>query len=135
MKNEIDCSLILSHTVSMDHPVCRTCNTKHRLGAIYCPALKSRGGAEVRRAKAGNKLGSVPRAEMSSFATSIERATVRGAAIQPCAGVTPGPREFRRPLAKDAAKTISRQKPWEAEGISRASWYRRRLSEQREKQK
>jgi hypothetical protein len=34
-------------------------------------------------------------------------------------------REFRRPLAKDRDKTLSVTKPWEAEGMSRASWYRR----------
>lgn len=45
------------------------------------------------------------------------------------AGVAPGPsdtkREFRKPLAKDADKTLTATKPWKAEGISRASWYRR----------
>lgn len=32
--------------------------------------------------------------------------------------------KFRRPLAKDRHKTISAQKPWEKEGISRRTWYR-----------
>jgi hypothetical protein len=31
-----------------------------------------------------------------------------------------------RPLAKDAHKTLSATKPWEAEGISRRTWYRNR---------
>jgi hypothetical protein len=31
-----------------------------------------------------------------------------------------------RPLAKDADKALSRTKPWEAEGMSRRTWYRRR---------
>jgi hypothetical protein len=30
-----------------------------------------------------------------------------------------------RPLAKDADKALMRTKPWIAEGMSRASWYRR----------
>jgi hypothetical protein len=30
---------------------------------------------------------------------------------------------------------VEGQRPWQAEGISRASWYRRRLSEQRERDK
>ena len=36
----------------------------------------------------------------------------------------PPPRPFRRPLAKDRGNTISAQRPWEAEGVSRATWYR-----------
>lgn len=31
-----------------------------------------------------------------------------------------------RPLAKDADKALSRTKPWEAEGMSRRTWYRRK---------
>jgi hypothetical protein len=33
---------------------------------------------------------------------------------------------FRKPLAKDADKTLMATKPWEAEGMSRRTWYRRR---------
>lgn len=50
------------------------------------------------------------------------------------AGVAPGPSETKhrggRPLAKDAAKALMQTKPWLAEGMSRASWYRRRKKEQ-----
>ena len=50
--------------------------------------------------------------------------------VSQTAGVAPGPsdtkREFRRPLAKDRDKTLSAIKPWETEGMSRASWYRRK---------
>jgi hypothetical protein len=53
----------------------------------------SDGGVEARHAATGNMLGSVPREEMSAPATGFERATVREAAIQPCAGVAPGPSE------------------------------------------
>ncbi len=34
------------------------------------------------------------------------------------------PRPFRRPLEKDRGNTISAMRPWEAEGVSRATWYR-----------
>lgn len=96
----------------MDLPLCRTCNTRHRLGAQHCPALKSRGGSDQGRpVQSQAKVGSDRPAD---------------------AGAAPSPREFKRPLAKDAAKTISRQQPWLKEGMSRASWYRR-LSEQRSK--
>lgn len=35
-------------------------------------------------------------------------------------------RLFRRPLASEREQTLSYQKPWEAEGMSRRTWYRRR---------
>lgn len=44
-------------------------------------------------------------------------------------GVAPGPREFKKSLAKDAHKTLMATKPWEAEGMSRRTWYRRRQAE------
>jgi hypothetical protein len=48
------------------------------------------------------------------------------------AGIKASPREFKKPLAKDADKSLSRTKPWEAEGMSRRTWYRRRKAEKRE---
>jgi hypothetical protein len=35
------------------------------------------------------------------------------------------PKAFRKPLAKDAHKTLMATKPWEKEGLSRRTWYRR----------
>lgn len=55
-----------------------------------------------------------------------------GKAIVEALHIEESKRPFKRPLAKDADKTISRQQPWIKEGMSRASWYRR-LSEQRRK--
>lgn len=52
------------------------------------------------------------------------------AGLPPEAVVARGPREaksaFRKPLAKDAHKTLMATKPWEAEGLSRRTWYRRK---------
>ena len=42
-------------------------------------------------------------------------------------------RPFQRPLAKDRHKTLSHQKPWVKEGMSRASWYRRRAEQKEQK--
>jgi hypothetical protein len=39
--------------------------------------------------------------------------------------VTGAKREFKKPLAKDADKTLMATKPWETEGVSRRTWYRR----------
>ncbi len=142
----------------MDLPICRTCNTKHRLGAMYCPALKSSGGRPEEGLKevtlpstaqhsllSGRQhsvgtglagvLGSIPSASINSanarptkIRDRVEGPTVKGKPrVAPCVETVPAThkREFKRPLAKDADKTISRQEPWKAEGMSRASWYRR----------
>jgi hypothetical protein len=37
----------------------------------------------------------------------------------------PNSKRGGRPLARDAANSLSRTKPWEAEGMSRRTWYRR----------
>jgi len=34
-------------------------------------------------------------------------------------------RSLGRPLDKDRGKTLTARKPWEAEGMSRRTWYRR----------
>lgn len=36
-----------------------------------------------------------------------------------------------RPLAKDAPYSFERTKPWEAEGMSRRTWYRRKHADKR----
>lgn len=52
------------------------------------------------------------------------------------AGVAPGPRDAKpkgrggRPLEKDRQYSASQTKPWEAAGMSRASWYRRQKERQ-----
>lgn len=83
---------------------------------MYCPALQSRGGGES---------GPATREKPSRARLPTEALMLEGNIGKGQAGVATGPREFRRPLAKDADKTISRQEPWKAEGMSRASWYRR----------
>jgi hypothetical protein len=41
-----------------------------------------------------------------------------------------GTAKIGRPRAKDANRTLSATKPWEAEGISRRTWYRERRNAQ-----
>lgn len=81
----------------------------------------SRGGVEsFRHAKAGNMTGAAPVAEKSSPATRPVRVTVQGAALQPCAGVAPGPREaLSDPIAFNAALQGARDQT--AAGASRQS--------------
>lgn len=56
-------------------------------------ARSSDGGVEVRHAKTGNMPVSQAGEETCPTASSLARSAVRGAAIQPCAGVTTGPSE------------------------------------------
>lgn len=44
-------------------------------------------------------------------------------------GVSFGPRKSKpkgRPLEKDRSKSLEATRPWEAEGMSRATWFRRK---------
>jgi hypothetical protein len=84
----------------------------------------SDGGAGSEKRKAANMPGSVPGVEMSDPASRLVRGTVQGAALDPRTGVTPGPSETTKRGRGRPRKAISEQ-PWEAEGISRALWYRR----------
>ena len=36
-----------------------------------------------------------------------------------------------RPLAKDRARTLTAVRPWDAEGMSRSTWYRRRAEKEK----
>jgi hypothetical protein len=77
----------------------------------------SDGGVEVRHAKTGNKAGSIPEEAGCPTATRLVREAVQGAAIQPCAGVTPGPSEaiawldMRSEPASDWTKRIVATNP------------------------
>lgn len=145
----------------MEHPTCRTCNTKHRLGAMYCPALNFKGekngsstdevdqlprrrnpsckyDTRVDHAEERNGILAAGLSETQSKPPMADRSHIPGSSrpqpVNKTVGSAPSDvslavkREFRRPLAKDADKTISRQEPWKAEGMSRASWYRRQGS-------
>lgn len=95
----------------------------------------SRGGGESRptpKIDAPKRVGGAKAAGLLRQTDSSDgRATSRqdlGRQFEPVsdlAGIAPGPREFKRPLAKDSHKTLTATKPWEAEGMSRATWYRR----------
>ena len=50
------------------------------------------------------------------------------------AGVAPGPAEAKRKVGRPrSAKSLTSTKPWEAEGVSRRTWYYRRQAERRGK--
>lgn len=96
---------------------------EHPRGPSSAPAKTSRGGVESRHAREAK----------SGQARNLTPAP-KGPRI-PTAGVAPGPRETKRksgrPLAKDRDKTIEAAKPWIAEGLSRATWYRRQAEKRK----
>lgn len=110
---------------------------------------KSRGGGESGPAEAAlrfDRSGGPARAKLASEVSApakVGRDLDGGGANPPArkraqgsapgcnrtsAGVATGPREFKKPLAKDAHKTLMATKPWDIEGISRRTWYRRNKS-------
>jgi hypothetical protein len=90
---------------------------------------KSDGGGENRRpAKTGNMPGSVPGEELSSSATSFERTTVTRASLVSRAGVATGPSEPIHKRGRPPAGE-TRDKPWIAAGMSKATYYRRQAEE------
>ncbi len=123
----------------MDFPLCRTCNTKHRLGAMFCPSLRSDDGDDkkpsyskknngpkrVERLQEVTSPATVEDTEVSASGRSAGTGSAGVAGSNPARSTINSKREFRKPLAKDAHKTLTATKPWESEGVSRASWYRR----------
>lgn len=101
----------------MELAKCKMCGERHRVTEFGCPKdapKKSRGGVEGHAGKGGKH----PVRSPLPVTTGNSRGEI--------AGVKSGPRAFRRPLAKDAHKTIEAKKPWDKEGVSRRTWYRNR---------
>lgn len=123
----------------MDLVKCKICGEKHRLGG--CPSLQDtrRASGTARKAPGGSE----------STGPSRYSPAVRTAGVKPrvMAAQETGRGEaehssrpanspaFRKPLAKDAHKTLMAIKPWESEGVSRRTWYRRRKADERSKSK
>lgn len=73
---------------------CPTCGANMDMVGIRHRCIpSSRGGAESRRAKTGNKSGAAPEAEKNSSATSFVRVSREGLPLQARAGLAPGPRD------------------------------------------
>lgn len=68
---------------------------------------------------------------LSKLSASDDREPARITQIMQGAGVAPGPRETNprrkagRPVKGSESKTLTAAAPWEAAGVSRATWYRR----------
>jgi len=113
----------------MDFPKCKICGERHRLGA--CPSLSSsRDPIRMRKSAVGLSVETDPATGGTAREASIARQTEEIDKPQSGKEHRPNPREaklpFRRPLASERNKTLTAQKPWEAEGMSRRTWYRRK---------
>jgi hypothetical protein len=127
--------LNLSYSVSMKSNLCHVCGLNLALvGNPHRCIPKSDGGGEQTRYSVKGlrtrKLRPIDLPEIIPIRVGEEAPS--GPRVESrieAAGVASSPsdakREFRRPLAKDRDKTLSATKPWEADGMSRASWYRR----------
>lgn len=82
---------------------------------------KSRGGVEGHGTPGQTPPDSHARRKGERFESSGVHAT---------ASVEPGPRDQKqkrgRPRIDERSKTLKATKPWEAEGMSRRTWYRRK---------
>lgn len=99
---------------------------------------KSDGGVESRHAPKTDALKQVGGTKAKGLLRQTDSSVGRAGpsqgsgrqfeSVSDLAGVAPGPSEpkpvFRKPLAKDAHKTLAATKPWEDLGISRRTWYR-----------
>jgi hypothetical protein len=103
------------------------------VGSNYCSGCKEKiqssdGGVETRRhATTGNMPGSVPGEELSSSATSFERATVTGASLESRAGVATGPSEALFPRGKQTyglKTTLATMKSAKEKGVNMNIWDR-----------
>ena len=82
------------------------------------PAVRQEGGVDRLPRPVSSSDGGSARAKRTKQPTMVSR-------LSPPGSSEPKPK-FRKPLAKDAGKTLMATKPWAAEGISRRTWYRRK---------
>lgn len=98
--------------------------------AILLPAnhpSKNRAGVGSERTKI-RKTGGSARSEHATKGAGKSQA-LEAATPNPAVVASSPPESIRkrgRPLAKDAAKALEQTRPWEAVGMSRRTWYRRK---------
>lgn len=100
------------------HP-CKVCGKAHPFKVTaerHCPN-QSRGGGKNALPQEGYPKGACP-VHPSTLVEGNEAARVASGPREP-------KRKVGRPLKKDKAKTLVATRPWEAEGLSRTTWYRR----------
>ena len=97
----------------MDLPFCKICGERHAKG--FCPEF-----AEFEPSKQPEKFVAAP-PRLASCDAPGERPAEVGGANPP----SPSRRPFRRPLDKDRGASLAQTRPWQREGMSRATWFRR----------
>lgn len=113
---------MLCHAVPMEIERCKICNANLALvGRSHrCVPIPVWAGGVEKKSRKRHDGGA-----HSGAATDDGRKVEAGGIPKGPATATNSKREFRKPLAKDAAKTLAATKPWELQGMSRRTWYRR----------
>jgi hypothetical protein len=117
-------------------PLCRFCGERHPL--LQCPDFDAIEKANVEKAEAAEKTKPAEEAWQSKriparvLPSPIELAPPIGAPSaqpkgEPAGGAVKAPflRRSGRCLEKDRPFCLAATKPWKAEGMSRATWFRR----------
>lgn len=110
-KNLLCSCLNPSHVVSsclMEKPLCRLCHARHLPSEPH--RFESGSSAPKASAPAAPPISSISRSTQTVAMPSSVPTVARSG----------------RPLDKDLDRSLARTKPWKAEGMSRATWYRRR---------
>jgi hypothetical protein len=115
----------MPYSVMAQFPKCKFCGEVHRIGPQWCSALMPSVGT------GGLRIKVLPRKEVGPVGDGVmltSKESPPGLTEKVAEAIRDGKLSFKRgrPLAKDADKSLARLKPWEKEGISRRTWYRRR---------
>lgn len=114
----------------MQLPLCKICGERHALG--FCPEFAEYQPAEPARCNNPVLSGERPQASVSirssgerSPARDLPPTVPRSAGERRADGVSQSRRPLGRPLDKDRHLSLAQTKPWQTEGLSRSTWFRR----------
>jgi hypothetical protein len=124
----------------MDAPKCRLCGQRHWGACANSPSVRAiageRGHTALRplpaAAKAQVKASAKvkPKGKAKKPGKKAEKAAAKRAVAReyknPSAFFNKEGSKRGRPLASEAHLSVEHNKPWEAEGMSRRTWYRRK---------
>jgi hypothetical protein len=114
----------------MDAPKCRLCGLRHWGACAGSPSVRAIAG--VRGTQPARPLvtdlGDTARVKKSPRS---KKAKPKRKAVY--AGAEPAKKRVNRgrPLASEAHLSAEHKKPWDAEGMSRRTWYRRKLAKKK----
>lgn len=115
----------------MQHSLCKICGERHALG--FCPefAEYEPPQSQGRPVEAGparprpREAASIRSGGEQPLALDLPPTVPRSAGERRADGVSQSRRPLGRPLEKDRHLSLAQTKPWQTEGMSRATWFRR----------